>query len=977
MRLQGTFMMLSKSSFIPMTLVIFHFLLLSACSNVAPKAPAAISVLPEPQQEIVKSPNDKRLYKSIILDNQLEVILVSDPTIEKSAAALSVNVGSFQEPNEFGGLAHYLEHMLFLGTITHPEVGDYSEFISRNGGTQNAYTQLDHTNYMMAVNNDAFEEALMRFSGFFYEATLDQTYADKERNAVHSEWSMKSPNDWVMLSQLDGLTLNSAHPIHQFNWGNLNSLSDKGELKLQDALVKLYQTYYSANLMKAVLISNLSLDEMQTLAKNYFGLIPNKQTPAPQVLVPVATAENLKKIVHYAPQTEMKQLRISFVMANNADQFAVKPNGYVNYLLNNEMPGTLASTLRDLGLSEGLYTSFDAKEYGNAGSFNLYIDLTETGLNSRDKVMAIVLQYLDLLRAKGVDQKYFSEIKQSLSNSFRFKEKSNDYNYAMQIAADLQHLPTEYVLSSDYEYQRFNPQAIQQVLDQLTLENARVFYIDQAQVTDSAMENFVGRYSVEDIAPTTEALWRALGQDITLNLPRINRLMPENFTLVSPRYIDKPIQLVNEPNYSAFLGHSSHFEQPKGLVTLDLNSGVTKASASNQVMAELLNRGLSQALVELQNEAIGGGMGLNVSLFNGLSITTNGFSDKQGVLLGQAIQEIIKYQMTEEELANFKAAFKSDLISKTKGILLNQLFPKFSQIFALDEFSDETMLAAVDGINLSDISALKTQILQQANLRVFAFGNYSEEQIKTMSQLVISELPKGRKVGPIYESPKFKPQAGQIYNWQEETQLTDVGLVRAYLSKRNAKDTATAEILSQLLQPALFKQIRTEEQLAYAVGFFSQTNKEQMFTAFYIQSPAKGLAEVDARINDFREKFKTQLSQVSAQEFATTKNSVLISLTQPPKNLNEEMSRFIGDWREQNYEFDTRAQLIDALNSVSLQDIIDFYNKLEKGQAFGQLLVQMRGTQFSDKDFVTLEGAKTINNIDEFHQSQLAEKNPE
>ena len=105
MRLQGTFMMLSKSSFVPIILAICHILLLSACSNVAPKAPAVVSVLPEPQQKIVKSPNDKRLYKSIILDNQLEVILVSDPTIEKSAAALSVNVGSFQEPIEFGGLA--------------------------------------------------------------------------------------------------------------------------------------------------------------------------------------------------------------------------------------------------------------------------------------------------------------------------------------------------------------------------------------------------------------------------------------------------------------------------------------------------------------------------------------------------------------------------------------------------------------------------------------------------------------------------------------------------------------------------------------------------------------------------------------------------------------------------------------------------------------------------------------------------------
>lgn len=964
-------MMLYKSPSFSFIFIICCSLAITACSHVKPIKTVEVSSLPTTQHDIVKSPNDTRLYKSITLDNQLEVMLVSDPSIEKSAAALSVKVGSFQEPKEFGGLAHYLEHMVFLGTRTYPEVGDYSEFVSRNGGTQNAYTQLDHTNYMVAVNNDAFAEALKRFSGFFYEATLDQNYADKERNAVHSEWTMKSPNDWVILEQLDGLTLNPAHPIHQFNWGNLHSLADKGTLKLQDALANFYETYYSANLMKAVLISNLSLDEMQQLAQQYFDQIPNKNTPIPQVVVPVASGENLKKIVHYVPQTEMKQLRISFIMKNNADQFAVKPNGYVNYLLNNEMPGTLASTLRDLGLSEALYTSFDAKEYGNAGSFNMYIDLTETGLQNRDTVMAVVMRYLELLRTQGVDKKYFAEIKQSLNNSFRFKEKTNDYNYAMQIAADLQHLPTEYVLSSEYEYQRFNPLVIQQVLEQLTLDNARVFYIDQEQPTDTAMENFAGLYSLQDITPKMLALWHTMGAKFSLNLPRINRLMPEDFSIVNAKYSDKPMQLTHEGNYSAFLGHSSYFEQPKGLVTLDLNSAVTKASAKNQVAAELLNRGVNQAIVELQNEAIGGGMGLGISLFNGLSITTNGFSDKQGVLLSQAVKQIIDYQMSAAELANFKAAFKSDLISKNKGILLNQLFPKFSQIFALDEFSDETMLAATDAISLNDITVLKQQLLQQANLRVFAFGNYTEQQIKAMSQLVLSELPAKRQVGPIYESPKFKPQAGQIYNWQEETELSDVGLVRAYLSERNAKDTATAEILSQLIQPALFKQIRTEEQLAYAVGFFSQTNKDQMFIAFYIQSPAKGLAEVEERITLFREGFKTQLAEVSAQDFATTKNSVLVSLTQPPKNLSAEMGHFIGDWREQNYAYNSRRELINALEKVTLQDVVDLYNSLQKGASFGQLLVQMRGTTFSEKDFVTLKDAIKITNIDAFHTQQL------
>jgi protease-3 len=248
-------------------------------------------------------------------------MLVSDPSIEKSAAALSVAVGSLQEPKEFGGLAHYLEHMLFLGTTRYPTVGDYSEFISRNGGSQNAYTQLDHTNYMVAVNNDAYDEALSRFSGFFYEATLDQRYADKERNAVHSEWTMKSPNDWVILEQLNGSTLNPEHPISQFNWGNLDSLVDKKDNKLQAALVDMYNTYYSANLMKGAMISNLPIADMKKLAKQHFGKIPNKNTPRPKMTVAVAKPEHLKKVVHYIPQTDMKQLRINFVIENNIVRF--------------------------------------------------------------------------------------------------------------------------------------------------------------------------------------------------------------------------------------------------------------------------------------------------------------------------------------------------------------------------------------------------------------------------------------------------------------------------------------------------------------------------------------------------------------------------------------------------------------------------------------------------------------------------------
>ena len=953
---------------ITLVLLIGATIVLNACGSTDKSKSVTISTQPEPQGKIVKSPIDSREYKSIVLDNQLEVMLVSDPSIEKSAAALSVAVGSFQEPKEFGGLAHYLEHMLFLGTKSFPTVGDYSEFVSRNGGSQNAYTQLDHTNYMVAVKNDAYDEALSRFSGFFYEAILEESYADKERNAVHSEWTMKSPNDWVILEQLNGSTLNPEHPISQFNWGNLDSLVDKENNKLQAALEDMYNTYYSANLMKGAMVSNLPIAEMKKLAQENFGKIPNKNTPRPQISASVAKSEHLKKVVHYIPQTDMKQLRINFVIENNAQQFVVKPNGYVNYLLANEMPGTLASALRDAGLSDAVYSNYDADEYGNAGSFTLYIDLTESGVQNRNKVMGAVLKYLALLREEGVNPRYFKEIKQSLSNSFRFKEKTNDYNYAMKIAADLQHVPAEYVLSSAYEYQRFNPQVIQAVLDQLTLDNARIFYIDKQQTGEQDMEYFAGQYSVNDINSELEQTWQLMSEQFDLSLPRENSLMPESFDLVAAKYTDKPKQLVADKGHTVHLGHSALFKQPKGRVTLDLNSGLTKSSAKNHVLADLLNRGLGQKLTELQSEASAAGMGLNASLSNGLSLTATGFTDKQGTLLASALKYILDFDISDSELANLKASFKSDIESSKRQILLNQLFPKFSRVSNLDAFSDETLLTEVDGILSTDLNLFKDQLLKQANLRVFAFGNYSDKQVIALSNMVLNQLPEDREVADVYQTPLLKVEAGTTYNWQENVEMTDIGLIDAYLAPRNDADLAAARLLSQIIRPALFKQIRTEEQLAYAVGFFGQTFRQQMLVAYYIQSPAKGLAEVDERIALFRKGFTEQLAAITEEEFATTKNSVLITLTQPAKNLSEEMGEFTGDWREQLWNFDSKERLITAIETITLNDVKDLYQRIEGGKDFGRVIIQMRGTKFADKAFIEPKGAIKVTDIDGFHK---------
>lgn len=105
----------------------------------------------------IKSEGDKKEYRLIRLPNGLKSLLikkndegVSDNEI-LAAANMTVGVGSFDEPANIGGLAHFLEHMLFMGSEKYPEESGYNQFISANGGTDNAMTENEFTTYFFDV----------------------------------------------------------------------------------------------------------------------------------------------------------------------------------------------------------------------------------------------------------------------------------------------------------------------------------------------------------------------------------------------------------------------------------------------------------------------------------------------------------------------------------------------------------------------------------------------------------------------------------------------------------------------------------------------------------------------------------------------------------------------------------------------------------------------------------------------------------
>jgi insulysin len=109
--------------------------------------------------------------------------------------------------------------MLFLGTEKYPKENDFDKFLSDNGGSSNAYTDEDYTNYFFDVSPTKLTEALDRFAQFFISPLFTESGTEREINAVHSEHEKNIPDDTWRMSELHKVTANPEHPFHYFGTG--------------------------------------------------------------------------------------------------------------------------------------------------------------------------------------------------------------------------------------------------------------------------------------------------------------------------------------------------------------------------------------------------------------------------------------------------------------------------------------------------------------------------------------------------------------------------------------------------------------------------------------------------------------------------------------------------------------------------------------------------------------------------------------
>lgn len=273
----------------------------------------------EPQtrfDNILKSQQDSKSYRGLLLENGLKVLLISDPTSAKSAACMCIEVGHMSDPSDLPGLAHLMEHVLFLGSEKYPNENEFRSFISESGGVTNAQTFADVTKFFFDVVPEKLSEALEKFSQMFIAPLFNENSIMREISAVNSEHEKNLASDAWRIRMVNKTIASAHHPYSKFSTGSVQTLSDIPKrigINIRAELIAFHKHWYrSGNLMNLAIAGKNSLDELEAMVRNYFLDIENKSIEIPAWSDQVFMDYNMMTKTYIVPVRDSRTMTLSF-----------------------------------------------------------------------------------------------------------------------------------------------------------------------------------------------------------------------------------------------------------------------------------------------------------------------------------------------------------------------------------------------------------------------------------------------------------------------------------------------------------------------------------------------------------------------------------------------------------------------------------------------------------------------------------------
>uniref|UniRef100_A0A8C1QB43 Insulin-degrading enzyme n=1 Tax=Cyprinus carpio TaxID=7962 RepID=A0A8C1QB43_CYPCA len=867
--------------------------------------------------DIIRSPEDKREYRGLEFTNGLKAILISDPTTDKSSAALDVHIGSLSDPDNISGLAHFCEHMLFLGTEKYPKENEYSQFLSEHAGSSNAFTSGEHTNYYFDVSHEHLQGALDRFAQFFLCPLFDESCKDREVNAVDSEHEKNLMNDAWRLFQLEKATGNPKHPFSKFGTGNkltLETRPSKQGIDIREELLKFHSTYYSSNLMGFCVLGRESLDDLTSMVVKLFGEVENKNVPLPEFPSHPFQEEHLRQFYKVVPIKDIRNLYVTFPIPDLQKYYKSNPGHYLGHLIGHEGPGSLLSELKAKGW---VNTLVGGQKEGARGFmfFIINVDLTEEGLLHVEDIIFHMFQYIQKLRTEGPQEWVFQECKDLNTVAFRFKDKERPRGYTSKVAGllhvelvGLLYFILVAVVSKSFEGQ-----------------------------TDRTEEWYGTQYKQEAITDEAIKKWQNADLNGKFKLPMKNEFIPTNFEIY-PLEKDPPSvpTLIKDTAMSkVWFKQDDKFFLPKACLNFEFFSPFAYVDPLHCNMAYLYLELLKDSLNEYAYAAELAG--LNYDLQNtvyGMYLSVKGYNDKQHILLKKIIEKMATFQIDEKRFDIIKEAYMRSL-NNFRAEQPHQHAMYYLRLLMTEvAWTKDELRDALDDVTLPRLKAFIPQLLSRLHIETLLHGNITKQSALGMMQMLEDTLIEHAHTKPLLPSQLIRYREVQVPDggWYVYQQRNDVhnncGIEIYYQTDmQNTHENMLLELFCQIISEPCFNTLRTKEQLGYIVFSGPRRANGVQGLRFIIQSE-KAPHYLESRVEAFLKNMEKSVEEMAEEAFQKHIQALAIRRLDKPKKLAAECAKYWGEIISQQYNFDRDNIEVAYLKTLAKEHIMQFYKDL-------------------------------------------------
>ncbi|MCH1429316.1 MAG: insulinase family protein [Chlamydiales bacterium] len=915
------------------TLFSLSFILSSQLLN-ANEAEQKYRVIEDERSIEVLTPDFKAIKsKKISLKNGLQALIISDPKIDKSGAGLNVAVGSWEDPKEHPGMAHFCEHMLFLGTKKYPHEREFSQFIDENGGMQNAATSVEKTFYMFSIKHSEFEEALDRFSHFFIDPLFNPSGVDREKTAIHNEFAKDYENEGWRSYSVASYIANPNHPHHRFKTGNLDSLKNTTPEELR----KWYEKHYSSEKMRLVIISSMPLEQLTEMVAEKFSLVPRRFTPEKELPKNLLSREYTRKVIHSEPIRDTRELSLFWEMPSNfANQLELSPGKVVGYIIGHEGQSSLLSQLKKEGLAESL----SAGEHILGKQFPLFyinIALTKKGLENHKEVITRCFQAINYFKAKPTPVHILKEIQKMDTLDYQYQQRANVFEQMMTLSRSLHDEPMSTFPQKTNVLHKINPKVSQSYFKHLDIRNfycmltAKDLDVEYTEKTPYfnvpvAMKDF-------DLA-FIEELERA-SPHAHIAFPDSNPFIPEKLELLaySP---EKLSSLLPQPKviHTSEQGKFYHlrdkiFLTPEAIVNFELRSKyLDQGGIKEAVAAQLFNKFVIEGLSEFSYTTHLAGITplFSIKDNHSFSLTISGYSEQLDTTLKHYLKHLRSIELDEEKFLEYKQALELDYQNQILSNPTSQAAEELKHVIYERFYKAEDKLEALKEISFEDVEAAANNWDSEGYVQGFLYGNLDNEQARHLVDTY------QRYLDPV-PYPKNEHQKKKIFSLKDSSKPTVISKQTSLRGNTSIlmiegphfsfHNRAAQQIFNGVFKQPFFDTLRTKQQTAYMLHSWGDEKERTLQNFFMAYSNTHDARDILSRFELFiEEKLQSIHNKESEESFNAVKAALIKDMETPPQNM-EDMFLALKIFAFEYEDFLWLDKRLAALRQVQFPDWVE------------------------------------------------------